>query len=75
MNSIKYLRKKHGYTQVEVAKKIGITQKSVSLYERNLNTPSAKNLVKLSKLFGITVDELLHNDYTPNTPNRSDETT
>jgi len=74
MNSIKRLRIKNGYTQQEVAKKIGITQKSVSLYERNLNTPTAKNLMKLSKLFGITVDELL-SDYTLETPKRLDKQT
>ena len=74
MNSIKYLRIMNGYTQEELAKKLGITQKSISLYERNLNYPSTKNLIKLSKVFGITIDELI-SKYTPETTTRSDETT
>ena len=74
MNSIKYLRIMNGYTQEELAKKLGITQKSISLYERNLNYPSTKNLIKLSKVFGITIDELI-SKYTPETTTRSDELT
>ena len=44
---IKELRKKNGWTQEQVADKIGVTKSVVSFYERNNRTPSPEMLVNL----------------------------
>lgn len=53
------LRKKAGYTQVELAKELGVTQRMVSYYEGHSEYPPAAMLPKLAKLLNVTTDELL----------------
>ncbi|CAM3505626.1 DNA-binding helix-turn-helix protein [Streptococcus pluranimalium] len=56
---LKELRKKHGLTQKEIAKLIGISQSSYSNWENGNREPSLENVVRLAKLFGVTTDYLL----------------
>lgn len=53
------LRKNAGYTQVELAKELGVTQRMVSYYEGQSEYPPAALLPKLAKLLNVTADELL----------------
>lgn len=55
-------REKAGMTQNEVAKVLGVNQSAVSFWESGRNHPRAKQMVKLAKLYGVTVDELLRED-------------
>lgn len=56
---IKELRKKNGWTQEQVADKIGVTKSVVSFYERNNRTPSPEMLVKFAQLYDVSADYLL----------------
>ncbi|MBQ8279653.1 MAG: helix-turn-helix transcriptional regulator [Roseburia sp.] len=53
------LRKEHGMTQLELAEKMGVTDKAVSKWERDLSCPDVNSLPKLAEIFGISVDELM----------------
>lgn len=53
------LRKEKGYTQVELAQKIGISQVLVSDYERERIRPHYEMIVRFSLALGVTSDELL----------------
>lgn len=53
------LRKNAGYTQVELAKELEVTQRMVSYYEGHSEYPPAALLPKLAKLLNVTTDELL----------------
>ena len=53
------LRKERKYSQAELAKKLGTSQKVISDYELNKLRPHHEVIVKLSLIFGITADELL----------------
>lgn len=53
------LRKEKGLTQSELADKLGITNKAVSKWETGEAFPETAQLVPLSNIFSITVDELL----------------
>ncbi|MCI6496167.1 MAG: helix-turn-helix domain-containing protein [Anaeromassilibacillus sp.] len=57
--NIQRLRKEKGLSQEYVAQKIGISRQSISLWEKNKTVPSIENLVTLSEILGVTVDELL----------------
>lgn len=57
---IKHFREKAQLTQVELAKKIGVTQKAVAKWEVEKSFPKAANLLKLSSTLNCSVDELLH---------------
>lgn len=53
------LRKQHGMTQLELAEQMGVTDKAVSKWERNLSCPDISSLPKLAELFGVSVDDLV----------------
>ena len=53
------LRKENGMTQLELAEKMGVTDKTVSKWERDLSCPDVNSLPKLAEIFDISVDELM----------------
>lgn len=53
------LRKERGYTQVDLAKKIGIIQTLVSDYELDKLRLSAEMAVRFALILDVTVDELV----------------
>jgi len=53
------LRKQHDLSQSGLAKKIGASRTIVGNYERNSNTPSADILLKMARVFNVSVDFLL----------------
>lgn len=65
MNDFKFgdrlynLRRDAGLSQADVAKKVGVTNKSVSKWETGASKPSTNVLRKLSSLFNISIEELL----------------
>lgn len=59
---IKTMREKHGMTQSQLAKRLGISRNAVNSWEMSLSTPSSIYLVELSKIFGVSTDYLLSLD-------------
>lgn len=55
---IKELRKSNGYTQEEVAEKIGIEPTNLSKMENGLHFPQSEKLEKLANLFNINIMDL-----------------
>ena len=53
------LRKQHGMTQAELADKLGVTDKAVSKWERDLSCPDINSLPNLAEALGVSVDELM----------------
>ena len=56
---ISTLRKEKGMTQLELAEKMGVTDKAVSKWERDLSFPDINSIPKLAEIFEISVDELM----------------
>lgn len=56
---ISSLRKEKGMTQLELAEKMGVTDKAVSKWERDLSFPDINSIPKLAEVFEISVDELM----------------
>jgi len=59
---LKAERTKKGWTQDELAEKLFVSRQSVSKWENGANYPNIEILIKLSDLFGVTIDELLRSD-------------
>lgn len=59
---LKSERKNRGWSQEELAEKLFVSRQSVSKWENNQNYPSIEIIIKVSDLFGITIDELLRSD-------------
>ena len=53
------LRKEHNMTQADLAAHLGVTDKAVSKWERDLACPDIALLPRLAEVFGISVDELM----------------
>lgn len=58
-NRLQQLRKENGYSQEVLAEKLGISRQSISKWERAESSPEIDNLMALSKIYGMTIDELL----------------
>ena len=56
---IAHFRKEKGLTQEELAGHMGISPQAVSKWENDQTCPDISALPKLSRLFDVTVDELL----------------
>ena len=57
--SIRKLRKQHNMSQEQLAEKLDVSRQSVSLWEKDSTQPTIDNIITLSDIFGVTVDELL----------------
>ena len=57
---IALLRKSRGITQEELAQRLSVSPQAVSKWENGTSDPSTANLMALAKLYGLSVDELLH---------------
>ena len=53
------IRKQNGLTQKEVAEHLSIHQSNVSDWENNTSRPEYENLIKLARLYDVTIEELL----------------
>ena len=57
--NIKRLRKEKGISQEALADAIGVSRQAVSKWETDVSVPELEKLLKLSELFGVTLDELV----------------
>lgn len=63
-DKIKMLREQKGYTQSELAKRLGITRSSVNAWEMGISVPSTQYIVELAHIFSVSTDYLLCIDRT-----------
>lgn len=61
-SKIMELRKKNNLSQEELAEKIGVARQTISKWELGETSPDIKQAKALSKLFNVSLDELVNND-------------
>lgn len=61
-NKIMELRKKNGLSQEELAEKVGVARQTISKWELGETSPDLKQSKELSKIFKVSLDELVDND-------------
>ena len=60
--SLKRIRTAYGCTQAELAKRSGVSLRSIQMYEqrnKDINKASAETLLRLSKVLGCTMEDLM----------------
>lgn len=62
-DKITHLRKSKGMSQEELDASLGVSRQAVSRWEMDSAKPDANNILKISKIFGVTTDYLLNEDY------------
>ena len=59
------LRKKNGWSQEELAEKLGVSRQSISKWESAQSVPDMNRILAMSRLFGVTTDYLLKDELVP----------
>ena len=57
------LRKENGWSQEDFAEKLEVSRQAVSRWENGTALPDAQNILRISKLFRVSADYLLNDDY------------
>lgn len=57
-NSIKAAREARGWTQADLAERVGVTRKTINTVENNVFIPSTIVALKIARAFGSSVEEL-----------------
>lgn len=60
---IHQLRKGKGMSQEELASQLTVSRQAISKWELGESVPDTDNVMQLSKLFAVSTDYLLNNDY------------
>lgn len=60
--NLKYLRKQRGYTQEELAIKLGRLATSIGNWENGVSTPPISMMSKISNLFNVPITDLMETD-------------
>lgn len=59
--NLKAERYRKGLTQAELAESVSVSESTISLLERGLQTPSVFLVYDIAKVFGIDINELMKN--------------
>ncbi|MBQ7874368.1 MAG: helix-turn-helix transcriptional regulator, partial [Oscillospiraceae bacterium] len=59
MNRIKELREARGMTQIRLSIELEVSQETISAYEKEKYFPSYQSLLKLSEIFGASIDYIM----------------
>lgn len=73
-HNIKTLRKQHHMTQDDLAKKLNVSRQTISKWESHKTEPDIDTLSELSKIFHVSIDELIHGQY-PDVPDIQEDNT
>ncbi len=60
-NNLKLFRKQNGFTQEQVAEKLGVSRQAVAKWERGESVPDIENVIALADMYEVTVDSLVRN--------------
>ncbi len=72
-DKIMELRKKSGWSQEELADKLGVSRQAVSKWEGASSVPDLERIIAMSRLFGVTTDYLLKDEIDAESPVLSEE--
>ncbi len=62
-NRVKEVREKHGWSQGELARRLGVSRQTINAVENDKYDPSLPLALRLARLFGVAVTELFIDDW------------
>lgn len=66
--NLKSIRKQAGFSQEQLAEKLGVSRQAVTKWETDSGIPDIANIMAISALFDISIDELLSNERSTKKP-------
>ena len=73
MYSLKELRARKGLSQLETAKKLGVSVQTYNAWEADFGMVKARNAIKIANLFGGKVDDIFFNIELENNSSENNE--
>lgn len=71
--NLRNLRKNANMTQAELAEKLNVSRQAVSKWEKAVSIPDIENMLLLSKVFNVSLDELVDNKQKTISEDRSED--
>ena len=66
-------RQEKGLTQLELGERMGVTDKAVSKWERDISCPDIASIPKLAEVLGVSLEELMRtNEAAPNAQSKKE---
>lgn len=59
MKTIRELREERGWTQLELANRLGVTPATVYNWERGKYEPTASMFRRIARMFGVSMDAIM----------------
>ena len=59
---LRTLRKQAGLSQEGLAEKLSVSRHAITKWETDMGMPDVENIMAISALFGVSIDELLSNE-------------
>lgn len=66
-NRVKENRERHGWSQGELARRLGVSRQTINAVETDKYDPSLPLALRMAKLFGVAVPELFIDDWNEET--------
>lgn len=66
MTGLERFRRKQLLSRADLADYMGVSVTAVFKWENRKSVPTTKNLLRLSTLYGVSINDLLRNDYPAN---------
>ena len=64
-NRLKAMREDHGWSQGELARRLGVSRQTINAVETDKYDPSLPLALRMAKLFGVAVPELFIDQWEP----------
>ena len=64
-NRVRELREKHGWSQGELGERLGVSRQTINAVETDKYDPSLPLALRVAKIFGVNVDAVFLDDWTP----------
>jgi len=65
LNRVRGYRETHGWSQGELARRLGVSRQTINAVETDKYDPSLPLALRMAKLFGVAVPELFIDDWKP----------
>lgn len=72
---VRDLRRQRGWTQRELAQRLGVSSGAVANWEVGTRTPNLRTAKKLAELFGVSVDQIEFPRFEPRPSSTSSQAT
>ena len=64
-NRLKVMRAERNWTQEELGKRVGVSRQAINALETEKHDPSLDLAYRISKEFGVTVEQIFENPHRP----------